>query len=322
MVLAFYVNPLVFLDSKCVNDFGKYRMINRLKDILVMGTRAVFHNIKFLTLFWIVNTVFAIVLSVSIFSLLNDSIGSSLISDRLSTTFDYFWYLQFRNIYKTELSQIPLVFYAIVVVYTIIQTFFLGGLVAIFHQPSKNHTVDLFYGGVKYFNRFFKVLLIAVFFYAIAFLINDYLGDFISWIFSNSENVMGEFILRSLRYILLVFLIGVVSIISDYSKISLAIKDKTKTIKGVYYAAIFIKENFNIIFIAFLLVACLGALGVVIYNILVAVIPRTPYYILILSFILQQMLIIFRLFIRMLFCATEVTLCKDLSADIINVEIQ
>ena len=49
-------------------------------------------------------------------------------------------------------------------------------------------------------------------------------------------------------------------------------------------------------------------------------IPRTPFYFLIVSFILQQMLIIFRLFIRMYFCATEVNLYKDLSADVIEVK--
>ena len=205
-------------------------------------------------------------------------------------------------------------------IYTVIQTFFLGGLIAVFHQPAKNHTVDFFYGGVKYFHRFLKVLLISVIFYALAFIVNDYIGDFISWLFHNSENVLGEFILRSLRYILLVFLIGLVTIVSDYVKVSLAIRDKTEIIRNIYSVLLFFKHNFTIVFITFLIVACLGALGVVAYNIFGLAIPRTPYYVLILSFILQQMLIIFRLLIRMLFCATEVTLYKDLSADLVNLE--
>lgn len=294
-------------------------MIRNLKQLLVYGIRAVFHNIKFIMLFWVFNAASAVILSVPIFNTLNNSISRSLISDKLTSTFDYFWFIQFRYIYEIQLDQIPLTIYAVVVIYTIIQTFFLGGLIAVFHQPKKNHTVDFFYGGVKYFNRFVKILFVSVVFYAVAFLINDYLGDFISWFFKNSENVMGEFILRSLRYILLVLLIGLVTLISDYSKVSMAIKDRTKIIE-VYSAIIFIKKNFTNVFTAFLIVACFGALGVIIYNLISVIIPRTPYYYLILFFILQQMLIIFRLFIRMLFCATEVILYKDLSADTVKIE--
>jgi hypothetical protein len=295
-------------------------MIQNIKQVLVLGVRAVFHNIKFITLFWVLNAVSAVVLSLSIYNTLHDNLGRSLISDRLTNSFDYFWYLQFRNLYELQLDQIPFVIYSIVVIYTIIQTFFLGGLIAVFNQPKKNHTVDLFYGGVKYFNRFLKVMLISVLFYAVAFKINDLTGDLISWMYKNSESALGDFILRSLRYTLLIFLIGVVSILSDYSKVSLAVKDKTHIIKEVFASIIFIKNNFYIVFITFLIVACLGALGVVVYNIIHITIARTSYYLLILIFILQQMLIIFRLLIRMLFCATEVTIFKDLSADVVSTE--
>ena len=297
-------------------------MIKDIKRVLLLGVRAVFHNIKFLTLFWVFNAASAMVLSIIIYSVLSDSLSRSIISDKLTASFDYFWFLQFRHIYEMQLDQMPLIIIAVVVIYTVIQTFFLGGMVAVFHQPKKNHTVDFFYGGVKYFIRFMKVTLVSVLLYALAFLINDYTGDFISWIFKNSESVMGEFIARSLRYLILIFLIGVISLFSDYSKISLAVKDNTRIFRGVYYAAIFVKNNFYVVFLTFVLVSFLGALGVLVYNVLELSIPRTPFYMLIITFILQQMLIIFRLFIRMFFCATEVSLYKDLSADILNIEVQ
>ncbi len=295
-------------------------MINDIKRILILGVRAVYHNIKFLTLFWVFNAASAVVLSVVIYSVLADSISRSIISDKLTESFDYFWFLQFRHIYEMQLEQMPLVIIAVVVIYTVIQTFFLGGMVAVFHQPKKNHTVDFFYGGVKYFIRFMKVTLISVLLYALAFMINDYLGDFISWLFKNTESVWWEFTARSLRYLLLIFLIGVTSLFSDYSKISLAVKDTTEVARGVYYAAVFVKKNFYIVFLTFLMVSVLGALGVLVYNLIELSIPRTPFYLLIITFILQQMLIIFRLFIRMFFCATEVSLYKDLSADTITAE--
>lgn len=295
-------------------------MIYSIKNLLMYSIRTVVYNSKFVVLLWAVNAVFALVVSVPIFNFIYSSIGRSLISDHLSKQFDYFWFLQFWHLYDIHLNQMHLTIYSIVVIYTLIQTFLLGGLIAVFNQPKKNHFVDFFYGGVRYFYRFVKIVLISVLFYALAFKINDYLGDFITWFFKDSESVMGDFILRSLRYILLIFFIGVITMISDYSKVALAVGDKTKIFRQVYTAILFIKNNFKKVFTVFLIVACLGALGGVVYNIIVYFIPRTPYYVLIISFILQQMLIIFRLLIRMLFYATEVSLFKDLSADIVSAE--
>ncbi len=295
-------------------------MIDAIKKVLLHGVRSVYYNAKFVFLLWAFNAVSALVLTVPIYSIFRDNLGRSLMSERLAIDFDYFWFLQFRNIYQIQLDQIPLTIYFVGGVYTLLQTFFLGGLISVFNTPEKNHTADFFYGGVRYFSRFVKILFITIILFVIAFIVNAYTGDLITWIFKNSENVTADFILKLARYILLIFFIGVVTLISDYSKVSLAVSDRTDVLRGIYNAAIFIKNNFNKVFTVFLIIAIIGALGAVVYNIIGRFIPRTPYYFIILSFILQQMLIIFRLLIRMLFFSTEVFLYKDLSADIIKMD--
>ena len=289
-----------------------------LKDIMTHSLRGVFHNRKFVILLWGTNALAALVLTMPVYSMLIDNLSRSVESEKLAVGFDYMWYLQFRNLYEINLGEIPSMMYALVGIYVLIQTFFLGGLVSVFNMPAKNHTVDFFFGGVKYWYRFTKVLLISLIFFVLAFKIHDWQGDIITWMFSNSENALAEFILRSLRYFLLIFFIGLVTIVSDYMKVSLAIKDNHDVLKEIPVVIQFIRKNFNLIFITFLLVAVIGASGAVIYNFIGKEIPRTPFYFLILSFLLQQMLIIFRLLIRMLFCATEVILYKDLSAELIT----
>lgn len=297
-------------------------MILGLKHTLTHGVRSVFHNAKFVMIMWAFNAASAIVLVVPVYTILVDNLGTSLASDKLAQHFDYMWYLQFRNLYSTQLDQVPLSIYFVVGIYALIQTFFLGGLISIFQTPDKNHMVDFFYGGVKYFVRFTKVLILSLIFFLAAFKINDYSGELITLIFKNSENVTGDFILKSIRYVLLIFFIGIVTIVSDYSKVSLAVKDKNQILNECYNAIRFIITNFNKVFITFLIVAMIGALGSIVYNILGRLIPRTPFYFLFLSFFLQQMLIIFRLFVRMLFYSTEVNIFKDLSADVIKADAQ
>jgi hypothetical protein len=296
-------------------------MIDYVKHTIVLGVRAVFYNYKIVFLLWIFNAASAIVLTLPFYEMLSNNLSRSLISDQLSFQFDYMWYVQIRNLYNIHFTQLPLSIIGVVAIYTLLQTFFLGGLIAIFHTPEKNHIVDFFYGGVKYFFRFVKVLFFSLLFYVVAFKINDYSGDLIRLLFYNSENIKLEFVLLALRYTLLVFFIGVINIITDYSKVSLAINDRTKILKEIYSAILFIKNNFASVFITFLIVAIIGALGVIIYNVVGRFIPRTPYYLLVIAFILQQMLIIFRLLVRMLFCATEVQIFNDLSADTIRVEV-
>lgn len=295
-------------------------MIGYIKNIIILGSRSVFHNSVLVLLIWVFNALSAIVLTVPILNILMDNLGRSLLSDKLALQFDYMWFIQFQNIYRINFDQLPLSIYTVVGIYTMLQTFFLGGMISIFHIPEKNHIVDFFYGGVKYFFRFLKVTLVSLVFYILAFVAIDYLGQLIHLVFRNSENVRLEFVFFGLRYVLLVFFIGVVAIISDYSKVALAVNDRTKILMEMYNAIKFIKKNFTVVFISFLIVSVIGAVGVAVYNILGKAIPRTPYYMLLLSFLLQQMLIIFRLLVRMLFSATEVYLFKDLSADIIDAE--
>ncbi len=291
-----------------------------IKDIFVNGTRAVFYNAKFVILLWGLNAAAAFILTAPVYYILVENLSTSLMGEQIEAGVDYLWLVQFYNIYRSNIGELPLMLYGMVGIYVLVQTFFLGGLVSIFNIPKKNHVVDFFYGGVKYWYRFTKVTLVSILFFALAFELNRISGEWIAVGFSDTESALTGFVIRSLRYILLIFVIGLITIFSDYSKVAVAINDSQKVLKEIGGAIKFIQKNFVLVFSVFFLVAVFGAAGSIIYNIVGAVIPRTPFYFLILSFIIQQMLIIFRLLVRMLFCATEVSIYKDISAEVINVE--
>ncbi len=288
-------------------------------EIMVKGTRAVFFNFKTLVLLWMWNIGAALILALPVYYNLIDHLGNSLLSDKLARTFDYNWYLQFRFLYQINLDGMLYTLLGVLLIYIIVQNFFMGGLIAIFNNPKKNHIVDFFYGGVKYWARFTKILIIVGLLVALAFLINDYIGKLITWIFEDTENQVADAILRTLRYLLLLFFIGMVTIIADYSRIILAVNDSLKILKSIGDSVRFIRKNFAKVFLLFLVTSAIGSAGAVIYNLVGGLIPGQPYYYLIILFILQQMLIIFRLLIRMLFCSTELLLYKDLNAEVINI---
>lgn len=293
-----------------------------LKNIFQTGIRLTFRQNKFLLLLWLTNMVMSFVLVIPIYALLIDNLQHSIFSDQLAIQFDYIWFLQFTSLYKSTINHLPLILYSIVGLYIIVQTFYSGGLISVFANPQKNHISDFFYGGVKFWFRFAKILSLMLIFVIISFVINNLLGDFIQWMLRERDYQLAEFILRSLRYVILIFLIGIVMLISDYSKVVVAVNDNSKVFRSILDGMLFIKDNFTLVFSVFLITSIFGAIGAIVYNIVDIFVPVKPYPFLVLTFILQQFLIIFRLLIRMLFVQTEVNIYKDISASYVDAEIK
>lgn len=291
------------------------------KELFTTAFRSVFYNSKFVILLWALSAVTALVITMPLYHIMLDSLGSSFLSDKIASGMDMLWLAQFLNIHDKQLDGIPFLFFSAMISYLIIQNFFSGGIIAIFNIPKKNHILDFFYGCVKYWFRFLKVLLISILFYATAFILNEVFAYLINLGFAKSENAMLEFVLLAAKYVFLIFLIGLTAIIADYAKVILASRDGTSALQSIFQAIIFIKNNFNKTFSVFVSISIIGALGVILYNLIGRFIPRTPYYFLILTFILQQMLIIFRLLIRMFFYSSEVLIYNDVSAEVIEQNI-
>lgn len=295
-------------------------MINNIKEIFTDSIRLVYHNSKFVLLLWVANLIFAFIVSMPIYYTINDNLGNSAIGQFISDEFSVYWLNQFMFNYKPVINIVPFLLISTLIAYMLVQSFFVGGLISIFNLPKKNHSVDFFYGSVKYWFRFTKIMIISLLFFACAFLFNDLLGNLITYIFINTENELLDLILRSLRYIILIFLIGIITIISDYTRVALVVKDSNKILKEINNTLIFLKKNFTVTFFVFFIVAVIGGIGSIFYNLISLLLPRSSFTIILLSFIIQQFLIIFRFFVRMLFFATEVYIFKDINSDIIMIE--
>jgi len=200
----------------------------------------------------------------------------------------------------------------------LIQKLYQGGFIAVFNNPKKNHISDFFYSGVKYWYRFVKVTVIAIVLLILIFLSDSKVDGWIEYLTKDSNSVLLDLAIRTIRYIVLLFLIGVISIFSEYTQVFLALKDSQKIRTAIKFTFLFIRKKFFLVFVTFLIVSIIGVLGAIVYNIVAIFIPRSPFYFLILTFILQQMLIIFRLAITMLLYATEVYLFKDQEAEVIQ----
>jgi len=289
-----------------------------IKEILVNGSRLVFAHRKFVLLFWITNIVFAFALSLPLFSVLQHGLANSLINSNLSLGFDYLWYVQFRHIYRNSLDAIPILLYAFAGVYVLVQLFYLGGLLSVYTNSKKNHVVDFFYGSVKYFIRFLKIAVVVGALYFAAISINVLIDYGIKQIFLEKENAAVEFAVQIFRYLFFLLLISIINIISDYTKIAIVVIDSTKLFRSLYKSFQFIKKNFVKVMTVYFIMLVFVAIGATIYNVVDSFLPKKPVYFLLLTFLIQKLLIIFRVLIRMYFYSTELLIFTDGEAQTVS----
>ena len=289
-----------------------------IRNILRESNRLVAKNWMYVFLLWGTNIVFSLVLTIPIFSILYDNLSHSLWSSKLALQVDYFWLLQFENTNRSIIDKLPILLLSIIGINILIQKLYQGGLIAVFNNPKKNHISDFFYSGVKYWYRFIKVSIVAISLLIVVFAIDSQIDGWSEYLIKDLNSVFLDLIIRSLRYLILLFFIGTISIVSEYTQVYLAIHDSLKIRDAIKEILLFIKKKFLLVFSAYLIISIIGALGAVVYNIVSIYIPRSPFYYLILTFILQQMLIIFRLAITMFMYATEVYIYKDQDAEIVN----
>jgi len=288
-----------------------------IKIIFRESWRLVLKNRKFIFLLWGTNVALALVLTIPVFSMLQEFLQHSNWSNLLALNFNYFWLEQFLNSNKNIFDKLPLLFMSIIGINVLLQQLYQGGLIAVLNNPKKNHISDFFYSGVKFWYRFVKVSLIVLLTYILLFIVNTKIDALILSVTQKINSVSLDLLLRTIKYLVLLFLIGIISLFSEYVRIYVVLKDIVKIRKAVKYILVFLRQKFVLVFTVFFLVSLIGAAGAVIYNLVAILIPRSPFYFLILTFILQQMLIIFRLVITMFLYATEVYIFTDQDAEII-----
>lgn len=290
-------------------------MIKNIKEALLYCARFTYQNKLFVLLYWLTNLGFAFVLTFPLLSLLKDDLQYSSINSHFAAEFDFLWYQQFLLHNKTMVDVIPGLVISISLLYNFIQLFYTGGFLSIAAHPQKNHIVDFFFGGVRYFFRFVVVYLVTILLYFVIISINTLLVEAGKALFADSQSTIPEFLFHLIRYSLFIFWIFIVNILADYIKVAIASKDESNFIKASVKVLLFMKNNFVVVFSVFSILGIFVTLAAILYNFTDSFIPKNSWYLIALTFVIQQMLIIFRLIIRMQFYASEYFLYNDLTAE-------
>jgi len=221
---------------------------------------------RLLLLLLAANFVFALPLAVPVFLLLSRTTGGTLFAGRmLADKLDAVWLSdvfneQVRNASAAGTAKTVAVnFLLLGAGYLLLNTFFAGGILAVFAEPERRFTWrDFFAGCGACAGRFLRLLFVSFFFYGAAVVIYALLfwraSEADSRAVAERPGVIRHYALAGL----LLLLLAVVSLIFDYARVCTFVNDRRRMAREAFAATGFVARHFLRTFPPYLLLGLGG----------------------------------------------------------------
>jgi hypothetical protein len=289
---------------------------------------------------FLVNVIIALTLAIPMQKDLKASFGNSMVEDNMRKSFDYSWYRYFQyegkglsttffayvggwgavleNLEGLVTGELFGKYYSVLIVgiiYLLLNILFAGGIIGLYHDAeAKFSLAEFFKHAGSYFWRFLRLFVISLPFYI--FLVYLLIGKLSMAIFGATRDNSTEwptFLMNLGANILALFLLCLVNMIFDYAKIGTVVKQGRSMIIQTGKAIGFVFKHFSKTLRLYYLLFLTGAVIVVIYALIEPLSNQTVLWTLILFFIIQQLFMLCKIWIRLTFYASQLELYKKLT---------
>jgi hypothetical protein len=290
-------------------DDGR-RQLDGLRELMTIGTslrlgaRGVASNKKLLLVYYALNLAAAAIVISPVAMLLTTLLGHSLESERLFTNLDPEWLMEtgLRFDFAPAAGLLPIALLA-GFLYLLANTFLAGGAIAMLHRRGES----FFAACARYFPRFFRIFLISILFYGVAFaIVRGLLPVESRWSEQSMREAPGDMMLWGIRafQILLFF---AVNMIFDYAKIVCVVEDR-KALRATWRALGFTLRNFGSTYGLFLVTAAAGIAFLAIYHGLSEWFGQNSIVAIAAVFLIRQVYILARFCVRLWTWGSEIAL--------------
>jgi len=292
----------------------------------VQGIKNVWLNKFLIGIMFLFKLGFSLILLTPLYLMFSASFGANAKASSLLRGFDFSLLIDFVYHWRHTLSIYFLMFFLASFLAIMVFIFFSGGFWGILRDESKrkerNLKMERFFGYcARYFWGMFKIALLQVAFYLIVFFLFlffltlfDLLAGKGSWFEITSWRTL-------VKIAVFVFLFFLVNMIGDYLRIFYISQDKEfaqnfkERFSGFVKKALrFLLTNFFKTLSLYYLLSLVLVLAILTYvgaNKVMEGIPRTSLYIL-LVFLIQQILSLFRVFYRLVYYSSQIVLVDKL----------
>ena len=283
-------------------------------EIFYQGRYLANRNKKLWFLLWLMNGLMAGVAALPVFGVLNAELKNSLMTSSLVDRFSLDFATEFTFKYWDSLPSGLMLIVALGIVYVVLTLLTTGGTLAVFSSTDRRFKASVFFRGCgTYFWRFFRLFIVAAIFYGIFVVaLNGVLSSLLNKLTKPWTQERLVLLVSWTRLLAVAFVFIVVNMVFDYAKVRLVVDEGRSAVKAAFRSIKFVFKNFKRTLALFLFCMLLGLLFIVIYNPLEHVLPQNTRRWIIIVFVLQQLFILARIYVRLTFFSSEVLLYEAL----------
>lgn len=197
--------------------------------------------------------------------------------------------------------------------YLLASTFLAGAFVGTYAKSYRVSFQEFLVEGGKYFGKFFRISLVSLLLYLFLFdVVVDFWSEWIRATTANDPSEMTPFTHYMIKNAVVVLGVGFLTMCFDYAKIRMVIDDRFSALFAVWAGMKFVFRNFWSTAGLFLLLSLVGVFFIVLYALLQGTIQVSGYWSIVFLFLLQQLYVGLRLWLKASFYASQTQLYQSL----------
>lgn len=274
--------------------------------LFIQGFITANRNVRMVIYLWLVNFLFSLMIITPFYLLLNKEFSRSLVGDTMTEKFDLTWLgdivFKYKDIHEALLGWLAVGG----IIYLLFHIFLNGGVIGrIVEQRERISLGNFFSDCGKFFWRFFRVFLISLIVYAfIIGIIYKLISSLFKLWTKNASTEWPLIISSNLKFLILIFLFYTTRMFFDYVRIRLVVEDSRRTIAATILNFSFIGKRFFKALFLYFLVGMAGIIFSLVYFGVSKILPSSA-SVVVIVFIWQQLYILSRMWVKILFFSTE-----------------
>jgi len=263
-----------------------------------IGLKDVYKNKKLIVLFFLVQFVFAYVLTKPFSDLLTKAFSKTTLSDIVLERFNLiYFYTMFKELGQ-GVSLFGL-FIPSLVLYFLITIFLTAGVYWLFFSRSEFKLSDFILGCGKYFTRFLKLYSLSFLFYLWCLVLSVFIYGILIGFTDDSISEVWPTIFTISSIGIFVFLIFLVMMLFDYAKVILITENNSGLFSAIIEALKFFMMNFFKTLGIYLLYIFTAILLFIVFKFFISLIVTDTFFKISLYFILSQVFVFMRQYLRL-----------------------
>jgi len=196
----------------------------------------------------------------------------------------------------------------IMMLYVLLWTYLSGAFVGIYAREHRSSFTEFLQLGARYFGKFFRLVLIQVVVYVLLFLLVEWVSRNIRVWTANEPSELTAFVYFMIRNAGVIVMIGLITLLFDYAKIRMVVDTRVSAVAAFGAGIRFVVTHPVRTVLLALILAVLGAVLAATFVLLEQQIVQSTFWTIFLVFILQQLYVWSRQWLRAAYYATQTAL--------------